>query len=52
MRHRDLLLSVVSAFALLCAVPSGYAATIDDEWQSLEQSFAGSAPPATAEDCA
>jgi hypothetical protein len=51
MRHGDLLLPVVSAFALLCAASSGLAATFDDEWQALEQSYESSAPPTKASDC-
>src|SRR5262249_20185892 len=52
MRHCNLLLPAVSAFALLCAASSGFAATVDNEWQSLEQSMESSSPPATASDCA
>jgi len=44
-------LSIVPAFALLCAASSGFAATVDDEWQALIQSMGSSSPPAMASDC-
>ena len=51
MTRYSLPLAVASAVVLVCAASSGIANTLDDQWQTLEKSFAGSAPPAVASDC-
>jgi len=52
MKICHLTLAAASAVVFLCTATTGFASTLDDEWQALEQSFAGSSPPATASDCA
>jgi hypothetical protein len=51
MRHSNLLLPLLSAVSLLCATSTGRADALSDQWQALEKSFEGTAPPTMASDC-